>query len=92
MSYVKPHDVHSPRKHWKLHQVIYKGKMGTWSAAEGEWENEPVLAIRWNGETGHEKGQPQSRGFPTWFIVPEEIEGALRKEIARLNKSQKNPV
>ena len=95
MSYVDPHKVTSPKDHWKRGTVLYN-KNG-WSAAEGEWKEEEtwekVLAIRWNG-TGKRKGkgQPQSRGYPTWFIVPEEIEGALRREIARLKKSQKNPV
>ena len=82
---VDPNDVKSPKNRWKFDTVLYN-KNG-WSVAEGQWDGEPVLAIRWNGETSHDKGQPQSRGYPTWFIVPEEIEGVLREVIALLNKS-----
>ncbi len=43
-----------------------------------------VLAIRWNGRADAEIGNPQSRGLATWFIVPRQLEGALREVIARL--------
>ena len=85
MSYVDPNDVDSPKDRWKLDTVIYNEN--GWSAAEGAWDSKKVLAIRWNGEPGQEKGQPQSHGYPTWFIVPEEIEGVLREVIALLPKT-----
>ena len=88
MSYVRPDDVNSPKKRWRLRKVLHDGGEGDWSAAEGQWKDEgswsPVLAIRWNGVTGSEIGNPQSRGQPTWFIIPEEIEGPLRKAISKL--------
>ena len=87
---VNPHNVTSPKDRWVRGKVLYN-KHG-WSVAEGEWDDKPVLAIRWNGDRRSRKGQPQSRGYPTWFIVPGEIECALRREISRLKKSQKNPV
>lgn len=85
---VDPNDVTSPKNRWKLDTVLYN-KNG-WSAATGSWEDngrwDEVLALRWNGEPSHDKGQPQSRGYPTWFIVPDEIAGVLREVIALLPK------
>ncbi len=46
---------------------------GSWSAAEVEWDNRSRLGIRWNGDDVSKVGSPQSRGNPTWFIVPDEI-------------------
>ena len=88
MSYIVPGDVDSPRGRWRLHLVLYDGGEGNWSAAEGQWENngrwDAVLAIRWNGKDGDKLGNPQSRGRPTWFIVPKELEPAIRVVINEL--------
>ena len=92
MKPIDPNNVTSPKKRWKLHKVIYNNKKQGWSVAEGTWDDGGVLGIRWNGDKNSKIGQPQSRGLPTWFIVPEAIRGILRKEIDRLNKSQKNSV
>ena len=43
----------------------------------GGIENKPVLALRWNGKAGNPIGSPQSRGLPTWFIVPDQFASAL---------------
>lgn len=84
--YVKPGEALSPKKHWRLHRVLYDGGAGGWSAAEGQWEDNGVwenrLAIRWNGTPDAQIGNPQSRGLPTWFIVPEELADALREAIS----------
>lgn len=86
MSYVKPHAVESPKSRWRLRQVLHDGGEGGWSAAAGQWDNdglwEEVLAIRWNGGVGSEIGNPQSRGVATWFIVPTELESAIRQSVA----------
>ena len=42
------------------------------SLAIGRWDNKPVLAMRWNGGKDSPIGNPQSRGLPTWFIVPDQ--------------------
>lgn len=97
MSYVKPEEVTSPRSYWRLLRVLYDGgdsgqSDSGWSAAEGQWENNGVwenrLAIRWNGTTGAAIGNPQSRGLPTWFLVPEELAGPLRKAISAKAKKE----
>ena len=93
MSYVKPTDVDSPRLHWRLLDVLYDAGAGEWSAARGQWDSEgewkEVLAIRWNGnDTADtaEIGNPQSRGRPTWFIVPDKLKDSVRKAIDKLVK------
>lgn len=80
-SYVKPGDVHAPKRRWQLFQVLFDGgdkthpkavKNSTVSLAIGRWDDRPALAMRWNGTQHDPLGNPQSRGLPTWFIVPDQ--------------------
>lgn len=51
-----------------------------WSLATGVWDGNQALLIRWNGDQDHPKGNPVSRGYPTWFVLPKELhECALRQ-------------
>jgi hypothetical protein len=77
--YVKPEDVLGPKRSWQLFHVLFDGGpsgtdldqfTGT-SLAIGRWEGKPKLAIRWNGSAENRIGNPQSRGVPTWFILPD---------------------
>lgn len=96
---MRPHDVDSPKRQWRLHAVLYDGGKDRWAAAEGQWERqqedgarwEDVLALRWNGKDD-ELGNPQSRGRATWFIVPEELEPAIRAVIAELRSGSATPI
>lgn len=82
--YVDPNTVVSPKASWVLKNVIYNsgpGK-GGWSVAEGLWEGDSCLGVRWNGSSAEEGvGNPQSRGHATWFIIPEGLEDAIRREV-----------
>ena len=78
-SYIKPGEVHAPKRHWRLFHVLFDGgqaaeeRSGTSSSlAIGRWDDKPVLAMRWNGGRDSPLGNPQSRGLPTWFIVPDQ--------------------
>ena len=82
MPYIKPEQARSPRQHWTLIQVLIDqgesdDNAGKWSLAVGEWDGERRLAIRWNGTEDRPAGNPQSRGMPTWFVLPPEFEEAL---------------
>lgn len=84
MAYIDPKTVNSPRNLWKLIEVLRLGednKNGDDDAtlAIGEWDGDRVLAIRWNGTSESESGvgNPQSRGLPTWFILPEWMSRAI---------------
>ena len=73
MTYIEPENVDSPRKAWKLIEILRNEGDGDASIAIGEWgeKKERVLAIRWNGSDKDDGvGNPQSRGNPTWFILP----------------------
>jgi hypothetical protein len=77
-SYVRAADVHAPRRHWSLVCILFDGgpsdaaNPSPSSLAIGRWNDEPVLAMRWNGNAENPLGNPQSRGLATWFIVPEQ--------------------
>ena len=92
MSYVKPSEVNSPKNRWRLAQVLHEGGAGGWAVAEGQWDENgrwgDVLAIRWNGTNESPIGNPQSRGLATWFIVPDELESAIRKKINELQREK----
>jgi len=90
MPYVDPATVDSPKGRVRKVSVLFDtGPAGeeSWSAAELEWDGRTVLGLRWNGsEGGAPIGSPQSRGHPTWFVVPSGLEPALRKRINELSK------
>lgn len=92
MGYQDPRQVRSPKGAVTHLHVIYDGGEQTaepqwqgWSVAELEWYENPVLAIRWNGSTSQEGvsevGNPQSRGNPTWFILPKPLHEAVKTEL-----------
>jgi hypothetical protein len=92
MSYQDPTQVRSPKGAVTHLRVVYDGgeqtadlQWGGWSVAELEWYENPVLAIRWNGSTSQEGisevGNPQSRGNPTWFILPSPLHEAVKAEL-----------
>ena len=78
-AYVRPEEVIGPKRSWQLVQVLFdggpsgtqiEGLTGT-ALAIGRWEGKPKLAIRWNGNGSNRIGNPQSRGVPTWFVLPD---------------------
>ena len=79
--YPQPEDVTSPKLHWTLIKVLFKGDPHNptnhdpegYSVAVGMWDGHPCLAIRWNANEERPVGNPQSRGLPTWFIVPDDL-------------------
>ena len=90
MTYWKPEDVDAPKKRWKEgHSVLFNTGRDGWSAAEGAWDDEPVIALRWNGSDDDPgPGSPQSRGYPTWFIVPDELAGYLKDALEKLKEER----
>ncbi len=74
MSYIDPKTVTSPKHSWKLNAVLHNTGDEGWSLAQGEWNGDKVFGVRWNGSSNDAGiGNPQSRGIPTWFILPDEI-------------------
>lgn len=71
--YIPPEHVTSPRESWTLVKVLAPGAAGTHALALGLWEGVPCIGIRYNGTTERPVGHPQSRGLPTWFLLPEDF-------------------
>ncbi len=85
MSYVDPTSVKSPKDRITRVDVILDKGAGKWSLAELEWDGVKVLGVRWNGaKNDNGIGNPQSRGVPTWFVIPEELEAAVRERAEEL--------
>jgi hypothetical protein len=83
---IDPKDVHSPRDRWTLIDVLAElggPDSNWWALALGHWDDIPCLAARWNGDAEIEgsKGNPISRGYPTWFILPDEMAEAMKSLI-----------
>lgn len=78
MTYHPPESVDSPRGRWRLMKVLWNSGDGGAALALGLWDGEPCLAMRWNGQSRTSGvGSPQSRGLPTWFILPNEFKDAI---------------
>ena len=82
MSYIKPDDVHSPRRNWTLIAVLDEGQERGCALAIGRWtdkwtKGKIYLAMRWNGHEENPVGNPQSRGLPTWMMIDEKYHEAL---------------
>ncbi len=94
MPYIDPADVRAPRKNWTLLTVEFStgrgdGTQPGWSVATGLWDDHPATGVRWNGqddETG--AGNPQSRGHPTWFILPDELVEPVMAKVAKLKEER----
>jgi hypothetical protein len=91
MAYVHPSLVISPKASIAPGsvRVLYDGgewREGEpwtgWSVAELEWDGSDAVGIRWNGG-GASMGNPQSRGVPTWFILPDPIAEKVGKAVLK---------
>ncbi len=84
MPYVRPEEVLSPKSRvGGILEVIHDPQENGMSVARIMWDEEPRLAIRWNGDDSKPLGNPVARGQATWFIVDgfaaESIEQAARE-------------
>lgn len=87
MRYWDPQKVTSPKSFVKKVKVIFDGGETSYSLAEVTWEDQetPSIGIRWNvarrewddlNKLNGNKiavGMPTSRGWPVWFILPDDI-------------------
>lgn len=86
--YIPPQVVKSPKSRiqGKI-TVLRDGGPYDWSLAKFKWDGKESLGIRWNGgDEDNGLGNPQSRGLPTWFILPEEVEQLFIKYLEKENK------
>ncbi len=91
MGYVDPASVDSPKGKIRSVTVLHNDLDKGWAVAEVDYENEPRIGLRWNGWEGEPGiGNPQSRGHPTWFLVPAEFEDVVRQRAEELAKDGSN--
>src|SRR5271170_940762 len=89
MAYVDPSEVVSPKDSVEDVHVVYdRGPVPcSWSVAQLKWKKVSSLAIRWNGDESN-GGSPQSRGNPTWFIVPDDLSDAVLEAARKLREEE----
>jgi len=85
--YITPDKVTSPRRMWTLIRVLENGDKEDSheervAVCIGKWEDRTVLGVRRNGWKDGPLGSPQSRGLPTWFIVPRRFQDAIIKTLS----------
>ena len=81
MACIDPRTVLSPKTSVRNLVVIWDGRAwddanprwSGWSLAKLDWEGAPAVGVRWNGQREYGVGSPQSRGLPTWMILPEPL-------------------
>ncbi len=86
MAYVNPALVVAPRASVRSVEVLHDTGAAEdgWSLARLGWEGSIRLGIRWNGGQGSGIGNPQSRGNPTWFVLPQELEPVVLEAVEEL--------
>lgn len=88
MNYTDPKTVISPKTRWVLLEVLTDTGEHGHSISVGIWDKAKVLAIRWNGSKENSLGNPQSRGIPTWFVLPEEYYDSILNTLPSNVKSK----
>jgi hypothetical protein len=48
----------------------------------GAWDGTPAILFRWNGTDDQPIGNPQSRGLPTWIVLPSDLYKAVITSLA----------
>ncbi len=90
--YIRPEDVISPKEKVKNLKVIVNNFEEDYSIALLEYSGVECVGVRWN-TTNEEKdniGTPQSRGVPTWFILPKEIAKVYLEKYLENEEKEKN--
>jgi len=78
LRYTDPAIVLSPKGSVANLSVLRNTGEDGFAVASLMWDDRPALGMRWNGHPKNPIGNPQSRGIPTWFIVPDELAPAVR--------------
>src|SRR5277367_1806032 len=86
-TYTPPTQCHSPRKQWTLLKVLEDRGPTQTSLAIGRWNDKPCLAIRWNGSDLEPIGNPQSRGLPTWFVLPDHLTDTILQGLPQADRA-----
>lgn len=84
--YITPENVVSPKSCVSDITILRPGTAGDWSLAKLKWCGRERYAMRWNGDsTNNGIGNPQSRGVPTWFVLPDQVGSLIESSLNMLN-------
>jgi len=89
--YIDPKTVTSPKNKVRSVKVLFdRGPVdSSWSVAEVEYGNKLRFGIRWNPDDKEsKKGVPLANAHPVWFILPEELNDAVRGTIEELRRNE----
>jgi|SRR5277367_816494 len=90
MSYIKPEEVLSPKARVRsVVEVIHDPGEDQMSVARILWDDQEVVATRWNGNSERPLGNPVSHGRATWFVVDGYVASSV-EQAARL-AAEKSP-
>ena len=90
MAYLDPNLVTSPKEKVKNVQVVIDEGEDNYSVCLLEWEEKRSVGVRWNGGSDGSIGNPQSRGIPTWFILPKPVAKAYLEDLLKMEKGLSN--
>lgn len=78
--HLDPHSIRTPKRSITGEiKVLHDDGDYSWSIVLLTWDGRRSFGVRWNGGfADNSSGNPQSRGFPTWFLIPD----ALSRSIA----------
>jgi len=91
-NYTPPIRVISPKTSVSNVRPLLDRGADDWSAALLDWDGQPSCALRWNGSSPSpdqdpHPGNPQSRGRPTWFVIPGELTVPVLEAILAMGPS-----
>ncbi len=94
MSYMPPQMVRSPKNMVHDLEILIDSGEDGWSMAKMKWgEKKPsenihpkeAIGVRYNGNESY-VGNPQARGIPMWFILPESLAKVAKKSLPEFIK------
>jgi hypothetical protein len=88
-TYKLPQDVISPKTAISHIRVLEDKEKDSYSIAKLKFHNVWSIACRWNGSKKDPAGHPNSRGIPTWFIIPKEIKEDIISGVIRRAQKEK---
>jgi hypothetical protein len=77
LAYIPPGDVVSPKARLQLLKVLIDAGADAPAYALANWDGNPCIVFRWNGNDEQPIGIPQSRGLPTWVVLDGKLNASV---------------
>lgn len=89
MSYTDPSKVISPKSSVSAVRILEDKQEKSFSVARLRYNQHEELACRWNGSEDEPSGHPNSRGIPTWFLIPKEMREDILGGVIKRAKTER---